>query len=319
MACDDVDDPYAVTEITHDGPIGAFVDPCLHPDEQQILLDGAGLTAADIDNLREGNVDQLPIPCVADDGAALRDDEGPARPPRPQIGAKNGDAFGGLFAMLPSFSVGFRHVVLYKFRPDAGKVLKDGVVRGLSELPSVATDDYGLSLTCGFAIGTDVGERRGNFDAGLVCDFYSPAEYEKFRTHRSCLSLSRSVLNRDRTLVKQRAKVQFHVPPNTSVTVRKGLFRHCVMFRWKKSVRDSTIDTLHEALRDMRKRIGGIVNFTFGDDACGGRDSYDFAVVADFASYDDFMQYSRHPRNRELSMKLLAPMIRERASAQFIL
>ena len=91
------------------------------------------------------------------------------------------------------------------------------------------------------------------------------------------------------------------------------------MFRWKKSVRDSTIDTLHEALRDMRKRIGGIVNFTFGDDACGGRDSYDFAVVADFASYDDFMQYSRHPRNRELSMKLLAPMIRERASAQFIL
>ena len=93
------------------------------PTNSRFCSTARGLTAADIDNLREGNVDQLPIPCVADDGAALRDDEGPARPPR-TIGARNGDAFGGLFAMLPSFSVGFRHVVLYKFRPDAGKVLR---------------------------------------------------------------------------------------------------------------------------------------------------------------------------------------------------
>ena len=54
--------------------------------------------------------------------------------------------------MLPSFSVGFRHVVLYKFRPDAGKVLKDGVVRGLSELPSVATDDYHLLYAEGYLL-----------------------------------------------------------------------------------------------------------------------------------------------------------------------
>ena len=155
----------------------------------------------------------------------------------------------------------------------------------------------------------------------MCADFYGADDYEKFRTHQGHLSLARAVVARDRTLVRARAKCNFHVPKaGPSVTARAGLFRHVVMFRWKKAVRDPQIDALHEALDEMRAKIAtGIVNFLYGDDAVGGKEAYDFVLVVDFESYRDYQVYANHPAHRELSMKLLGPMIRERAGTQFYL
>ena len=225
--------------------------------------------------------------CVADDGAALRDGEGPGARRAPRSARKTATRSRSV-RDAAEFLGRFRHVVLYKFRPDAGKCSDAGP--RVEQLPGRDRRLWPLAHVR-FRHRDRRGERRDTSTPARR-DFYSPAEYEKFRTHRSCLSLSRSVLNRDRTLVKQRAKVQFHVPPNTSVTVPGPLpaLRHVPLERacaTRRSIRSTRLSGT------CANELAGS-STSFGDDV-RRQGQLRFAVVADFASYDDFMQYSRHP------------------------
>ena len=83
--------------------------------------------------------------------------------------------------------------------------LLDGIFYVVAGTPA-ARVDRAIARLSQYRVGGDGATAMKTLNIYIKNLVNKPAEFEKFRTHRSCLSLSRSVRNRDRSLVKQRAR-----------------------------------------------------------------------------------------------------------------
>ena len=96
------------------------------------------------------------------------------------------------------------------------------------------------------------------------------------------------------------------------------MFIHIVTFRWKDDVSPAHVALIKEALSELPTKISVIRQYRFGSDAgvsAGG--NFDFAVVAEFDSKDDWHVYDTHPEHTRVRTEVLLPAIRERAAVQF--
>lgn len=93
--------------------------------------------------------------------------------------------------------------------------------------------------------------------------------------------------------------------------------RHVVMFRWKAGTSEETTSAIVAALGELPGLIPELRSYHFGADAGVREGNYDFAVVAEFDSVDDYLAYSDHPRHRQIVEDLVAPHVDARASVQF--
>lgn len=95
------------------------------------------------------------------------------------------------------------------------------------------------------------------------------------------------------------------------------MIRHIAMFTFKPDAPPGTASAFCEALGRLPAAIPEIARYSFGPDL-GLRDgTYDFAVVADFESADDFRTYVAHPDHQAFIQDLLTPAIDARVSLQF--
>ena len=93
--------------------------------------------------------------------------------------------------------------------------------------------------------------------------------------------------------------------------------RHVVVFRWKPDTPPDAIAAVAAGLATMPALIPQIRDFRFGTDIGVNETNWDFAVVADFASAEDFAVYRDDPRHRAVIADRIAPHLAERASVQF--
>jgi hypothetical protein len=96
-------------------------------------------------------------------------------------------------------------------------------------------------------------------------------------------------------------------------------FRHVVMFRFTDDATDEQRRALAEGLDRMPAATGAIAaeDYVHGFDAGVNPASWDYVVVADFASPDDFLAYRDHPDHQALIRDLVTPVVAERASVQY--
>ena len=78
------------------------------------------------------------------------------------------------------------------------------------------------------------------------------------------------------------------------------MFRHVVLFRW-------TDDATEPEIR----------RYQFGRDAGLMDDNFDFAIVADFDSREDWRVYWEHPEHVRIIQETLRPVIAGRVAAQY--
>ena len=95
------------------------------------------------------------------------------------------------------------------------------------------------------------------------------------------------------------------------------MIRHCVMFRWKDGTSASTIGDVETALAKLPAAIPAIVSYSFGSDVGVNEGNYEFAVVADFATLDDYVIYRDHPDHKQVIVDVIVPNIAERSTVQF--
>ena len=95
------------------------------------------------------------------------------------------------------------------------------------------------------------------------------------------------------------------------------MIRHVVMFRWKEDIGAGDIDTVVAGLRTMPDLIPEIREYRFGPDLGINETNWDFVVVADFATTEDYTTYREDPRHRALIAEQIAPRLAERASVQY--
>ena len=95
------------------------------------------------------------------------------------------------------------------------------------------------------------------------------------------------------------------------------MFRHVVMFRWTPDTTPADVSAIAEGLGGLPAAIPEIRDYRFGDDAGINAGNYDFVVVADFESADDYLVYRDDPLHRALIAERIAGHVAERAAVQF--
>lgn len=95
------------------------------------------------------------------------------------------------------------------------------------------------------------------------------------------------------------------------------MLRHVVMFRWKPSSTSDDVATIAAGLSELPPAIPEIRSYRFGHDAGVNEGTFDFAVVADFETKDDYLVYRDHPAHRAVIDERIAPHIADRAAIQF--
>jgi len=95
------------------------------------------------------------------------------------------------------------------------------------------------------------------------------------------------------------------------------MIRHCVMFRWREEMPVAWIDDVETALATLPAAIPVIASYSFGRDIGVNAGNHQFAVVADFATVDDYLVYCDHPVHKRVVAELIVPNIAERSAVQF--
>lgn len=96
-------------------------------------------------------------------------------------------------------------------------------------------------------------------------------------------------------------------------------FRHVVMFRFAEGATDDQRSALAKGLARMPGATGAIAaeQYRHGPDVGLNPASWDYVVVADFASADDYLAYRDHPDHRALIRDLVDLIVVERAAVQY--
>ena len=96
------------------------------------------------------------------------------------------------------------------------------------------------------------------------------------------------------------------------------MFRHVVMFRWKPDTSPDVVASIEAGLAGLPAVIPELRDYRFGRDAGISTGAYDFVVVADFDSPEDFVAYRDHPTHRAVADGQILPNAAERAAVQYV-
>jgi hypothetical protein len=93
---------------------------------------------------------------------------------------------------------------------------------------------------------------------------------------------------------------------------------HVVSFRWKPETTPDQVAAISAALATMPGIVPTIATYRFGTDlGANGTANMDFAIIATFASIEDWRAYDEHPEHDRVRSETVRPWIAERASVQF--
>ena len=95
------------------------------------------------------------------------------------------------------------------------------------------------------------------------------------------------------------------------------MFRHVVMFRWADEVDDAHVAEVGRRLDELADNIEQIRSYGHGPDAGVSDGNYDYVVVADFESADDYVTYRDHPAHTAFIADLIAGRVAERSAVQY--
>lgn len=84
--------------------------------------------------------------------------------------------------------------------------------------------------------------------------------------------------------------------------------RHVVVFRFAPGTPQSDVETLHRALMSLPHEIPEILSYRGGIDMALSDTTWDYALVADFASEEEYRAYARHPAHLAVIERCVAPI-----------
>ena len=92
--------------------------------------------------------------------------------------------------------------------------------------------------------------------------------------------------------------------------------RHIVLFRFEPGTTDAQIAEMAAGLDGLPGAIPEMGRYRHGRDAGITETSWDYAIVGEFASPEDYLTYRDHPVHQDVIRTLVLPIVAERAGAQ---
>lgn len=94
------------------------------------------------------------------------------------------------------------------------------------------------------------------------------------------------------------------------------MIRHCVMFTWNEGVTDETVRAVSDGLSQFAE-LDVTLAYHHGPDAGVSEGNWEYVVVGDFATVEDYRTYATDPAHVELIAELIRPNISARAAVQY--
>jgi len=95
------------------------------------------------------------------------------------------------------------------------------------------------------------------------------------------------------------------------------VFRHVVIFKWNEGVDAAHVEEIAAALDRLTTVIPAIAAYAHGKDAAVNADNFDYVVVGDFLSVDDYLVYRDHPEHRSFIDTYISGRVATRAAIQY--
>ncbi len=95
------------------------------------------------------------------------------------------------------------------------------------------------------------------------------------------------------------------------------MIRHVAVFRFKDTATEAVIDEIDRTLATLPGIIDEIVSFSSGRNAHVTDVAWDYAVVSDFATADDYRTYASNPQHVDMVKNVVGPHVAEAARTQF--
>jgi hypothetical protein len=89
------------------------------------------------------------------------------------------------------------------------------------------------------------------------------------------------------------------------------------MFKWAEDVDDAHVEAVAAGLDALPEKIPGIQRYVHGADAGVNDGNFDYVVVGEFASADDYVTYRDHPAHQAFIAQLIAGRVVDRSAVQF--
>jgi hypothetical protein len=95
------------------------------------------------------------------------------------------------------------------------------------------------------------------------------------------------------------------------------MFRHVVLLQWKPETTAEQRAAVVEGIGRLPGSIPELRSYRFGEDAGINEGNFDFAIVADCDSVDDYLVYRDHPAHQQVIKERIAPILAARAAVQY--
>jgi len=95
------------------------------------------------------------------------------------------------------------------------------------------------------------------------------------------------------------------------------MIRHVVMFKWRDGTTAEQIQAVGDRLGRLPAEVPEIAAYSFGPDLGLSDGASGFAVVADFATVEDWRSYLAHPAHLRVVEEAVAPIRESRTVVQF--
>ena len=95
------------------------------------------------------------------------------------------------------------------------------------------------------------------------------------------------------------------------------MIRHIALLTFFDDATDAQIQEVAIALSALPDRLPQLEAYTIGRDLGVNAGNASFAVVADFATVEDYLVYRDDPEHRRIITELIAPILASRVGAQF--
>lgn len=95
------------------------------------------------------------------------------------------------------------------------------------------------------------------------------------------------------------------------------MFHHVVMFKWADGVAEPEIGAMAKALDALIATVPEVMAYRHGPDLGIADGNFDYVIVGDYASAEDYAVYRDHPEHQRIIAELIKPHVAQRAAVQY--
>jgi len=95
------------------------------------------------------------------------------------------------------------------------------------------------------------------------------------------------------------------------------MIRHVVMFRWNDDVDAAHVDATASALDAVAATVPEVREYRHGSDLGVTEGNWDYVIVGEFESFDDYAVYRDHPDHQRVIAEYIKGRVSARAAVQY--